>query len=207
MTIAKTDAEVRPPRRGDRRIATLLAGSLAALLVTSACQPGRGGTLKPADGQTLGAIDRYDRQSVLIRRFSLDVEVSGRWSTRLEANRVNLDVKYVNRGATDVIVTVSDLTVARGADVGSVVDAADVTGADLADDRTDNDDATTIPVVHDAWNRATLRIPAGETRLIDLSVALPEGAPELDDDQDIVVRTPVPGGTIDAGFRTTSGIL
>jgi len=186
------------------RIVAVLAASLAVTGLTSACQPGTGGTLAPAPGQVVGRLDRSGRPTVVIGRSGVEVEVSGSWSTRRGVSTVHLDVGYLNRNPTDVTVVLSELTAVRGDDVGVATGMIDVTGVDLADDRTDNDDARILFEGYRERRWTTLTIPAGRRKLIDVTITLPQETAPIDDGQGVVVRTPMSGGVDATRFRTTS---
>ncbi len=93
----------------------------------------------------------------------------------------------------------------QGRERGEVMQVVDMTGVNLADDRTDNDEATQVIDVYENRRRGTIRLAPGERRLIEVSAVLPEGIVPLDVGQAITVSVPTVRGTGAAHFETDSG--
>jgi len=174
------------------------------LMLTTACQPGQSGYLDPQPGYAQGSRDTYDGPSVRLTYPGLQVDVSGRWTTRLEANTIHAVLSYRNQGSTPRTIDVSGMAAERSGAVGTAAEVYDTTGMDLADERTDNDDATTIIDVYHKKTTGSITVPPGQIRTIEVSIPLPEGIEPLDEDQPITVRLPTSEGSRTAKFVTAS---
>lgn len=192
-------------RRASRPFPRLLAaicllGGVA--LLSGACQPGRSGPLKPAAGLPSGAPDAYDRPSSIVMAGPLSATISGSWTTRLEANSVDVRISYRNDGPRAVVMSTTGFAARRGGDHAELFDAVDMTGVDLLDDRTDNDEARQIVGDGSGPTSGSITIRPGEARIVDSSMAFAEGVEPLDAGQDVSIRVPVAGGARAVAFRT-----
>lgn len=192
-------------RRASRSFPRLLAGACllgGILLLSGACQPGRSGPLKPAAGLLSGAPDAYDRPSTIVTTGTLSAIISGSWTTRLEANSVDVRISYRNDGPRPVVMSTTGFAARRGADHAELFDAVDMTGVDLLDDRTDNDEARQIVGDGSGPTSGSITILPGETRIVDSSMAFADGVDSLGAGQDVSIRVPVAGGARAVAFRT-----
>lgn len=180
--------------------AICLLGGVA--LLSGACQPGRSGPLKPAAGLPSGAPDAYDRPSSIVMAGPLSATISGSWTTRLEANSVDVRISYRNDGPRAVVMSTTGFAARRGGDHAELFDAVDMTGVDLLDDRTDNDEARQIVGDGSGPTSGSITIRPGEARIVDSSMAFAEGVEPLDAGQDVSIRVPVAGGARAVAFRT-----
>ncbi len=195
-------------RRGARiaALACILAGA-------SACQPGHGGTLEPAAGQMRGPDGPYGGGSVSMVSNGIDIRVSGNWRTSRGNTTFDLQAAYRNLGDRTVVLDATDFGIERGQgqgqgqarERGEVMQVVDMTGVDLADDRSDNDAATQVIDVYEKRRRGTIRLAPGERRLIEVSAVLPEDIAPLDDGQAITVFVPTVRGIGEARFEMDSG--
>ncbi len=191
-------------RRGAR-----IAALGCVLASASACQPGYGGTLEPAAGQMRGPDGPYGGGSVSMLSNGIEIRVSGNWRTSRGNTTLDLQAAYRNLGDRTVVLDATDFGTERGQgqgrEHGEVMQVVDMTGVDLADDRTDNDEATQVIDVYENRRRGTIRLAPGERRLIEVSAVLPEGIVPVDVGQAITVSVPTVRGTGAAHFETDSG--
>lgn len=184
-----------------------LLGIACLFLSATACQPGRGGNLIPAEGQVEGVPGPYCNGSIHLIGGGVVADVSGRWYTRLSANGVDLQVRYRNAGSRSVTLRGADFASYRSPDRGEPTEVADITGMDLSDDRTDNDDATKLFEVHEGNTAGEVTIAPGETRVLQVMTVMPEGVRSIGGDQTVVAIVPMPTGFARARFTIDSGLI
>lgn len=172
------------------------------VLLSGACQPGRTGPLEPVAGLPPGAPDVYDRPSTIVTTGPLSATISGSWTTRLEANSVDVRISYRNDGPRAVVFSATGFAARRGGDHADLIDAVDMTGVDVIDGRTDNDEPRQIVGDGSDPVSARIRILPGETRIVESSMAFAEGVEPLGAGQDVSIRVPVAGGARAVAFRT-----
>ena len=187
------------------RRAALPSALISIAAFTTACQPGSVGPLEAAPGVPRGAPDVYGHSSALVMADGLVAIVSGSWTTRLSANHIDLRVTYRNDGRRVVALSGAGFAARRGGDRAEVTQTSDMTGVDLADARTDNDEARQILSVYNGPPTSTIRIRPGETTIVEATTSFTDGVTDLGAGQDVFVRVPVPDGGRTVGFRTGGG--
>lgn len=179
---------------------TAALACLAAAL--TACQPGSGGKLQPSSGQQTGEKGPYGGGSVKLVVGGIEAQVSGDWHSRRGANGLDIQVTYRNLGQQSVVLNAANFRGERGKDRGEIDQVVDITGMDLSDDRTDNDNATQVINVYERLDRGTIQLKPGESRAIQVSVIFPDGVAEFAGGQDVRVAVPVANGMATATFKT-----
>lgn len=187
-----------------RARATLLGCMLAG---ATACQPGHGGTLEPAAEQGTGPGGPLGGTSVAMVADRLAIQLSGRWRNTGTVNSFVLDATYRNTGDRPVVLDAATFGVERERDRGAVLQVVDMTGVNMADDRTDNDDPLQVINLFENRKAGTITLVPGERRIVTISAYLINGALPIDDDQTIAVTVPGVRGVRQAVFVTGSGWL
>lgn len=201
-TMGGADPDTRKRRRIGDGIRTMIVVP-AILMLSTACQPGRTGSLEPDDGLRQGPRSRYDGPSAMVSAHGMSAAVSGMWTTRLGANSMDVQVAYKNEGDKPATLILGRFATYRGADRAYVMEASDVTGMNLADDRTDNDDARQLLSVYEKKEAGTVDLAPGESMIIEASLSMADGVADLDTDQKVIVQIPLPGAIAKVPFHST----
>mgnify|MGYP004499685067 CR=1 FL=1 len=171
-------------------------------VVTMACQPGTEGHLEPARGEQRGPEGPDQTGTVAKSDGLVDAHISGHWRSRLDVNRIDVQVRYTNRGRDEVVLDPRTFAAVRERDGATVFEVIDMTGIDHNDARTDNDQPVTIMGSEETGRTdAVIRLAPAQTRRIEARLILPEGVADIDTGQEITVAVPAGAGITQARFE------
>lgn len=139
--------------------------------------------------------------TALFRHGSLEMRVSGHWATK---GTPELTVQYRNAGFAAVTIGVNGFTMSRAGQQAALWDAEDMTGVDLTDGNSSNDNPDVLVDEH-GHTVAPLRLRAGETRSISVGFKNFQIGPGVGPDQSLTAGIAVPDGAVPLRFKTVSG--
>ena len=172
----------------------MIRALIAAALVLTACGPDSGGPLKPVDAPGVElSQDPNGDPAATIQSNTVSARVSASWSDIKSQSAL---IVYTNNGPTPVSIELGAMTMTGPAGEAVVMSVADLTGTNLVDERSDNDEAIVL-VQRDGEGvaRGKLDLPPGAERRVDASFSSFSNTTAAAAGDAITFHLPMPGAS------------
>lgn len=169
------------------------------LLLLSACGRSTDGPLDPIEGAGVRIAAAADGDCAAeLAAGGVSARPTARWS---DTGGQSVLLVYANRGRTPVRIDMSGLGMSSLAGEAVVLSAADVTGTNLLDDRTDNDGARILLQRDgDGLAKGVLDLSPGAERHVDAQLSLFSNDKAAAAGDRMILHVPLPTGRRDVAF-------